>query len=59
MAAQFKGDHYEITARLGPSDGAPSLHFNHDRAIRPGERVPVSFDRAHLRLFTGDADGFA
>ncbi len=51
IAAQFRGDRYEVAARWGEADASPIVHFWHDRMFRPGDRVPASIERSRLRLF--------
>ena len=47
----FRGDRYEIAARWGEAETAPVVQLWHDRAPRPGERLPAVIERSRLRLY--------
>jgi len=51
IATHFRGDRYEIAAHIGEPHVSPVVHFWHDRAIQPGERVPAAIEHARLRIF--------
>jgi iron(III) transport system ATP-binding protein len=53
-SVQFRGDRYEVSARLSPNDHGPLVHFWHDRPLKPGDRVPAALDRKRLRLYMDD-----